>query len=77
MCCEISGLTLWHQALRHRVLAGEFLQHATEEQQHADQLAQRIVQLGGEPDLSPQELHTRSHSEYVEGDFLVEMIKKV
>lgn len=57
-------------------VAGEFLQHATEEQQHADQLAQRIVQLGGEPDLSPQGLHTRSHSEYVEGDSLVEMIKE-
>lgn len=52
----------------------EFLQHVIEEQAHADQLAERIVQLGGEPDLSPEELLNRSHSEYVEGDSLVEMI---
>jgi bacterioferritin len=57
-------------------VAEEFLQHANEEQMHADQLAQRIVQLGGEPDLSPQGLHTRSHSEYVEGETLVDMIKE-
>ena len=53
---------------------GEFLQHATEEQVHADQLAERIVQLGGEPNLSPEGLLSRSHSEYVEGTSLVEMI---
>lgn len=52
----------------------EFLQHVIEEQAHADQLAERIVQLGGEPDLSPERLLSRSHSEYVEGDSLVEMI---
>jgi bacterioferritin len=52
----------------------EFLQHATEEQAHADQLAERIVQLGGEPNLSPEGLLSRSHSEYVEGESLVEMI---
>jgi bacterioferritin len=52
----------------------EFLQHATEEQVHADQLAERIVQLGGEPNLSPEGLLSRSHSEYVEGVSLVEMI---
>lgn len=54
----------------------EFLQHATEEQAHADQLAERIVQLGGEPNLSPEGLLVRSHSEYVEGQSLVEMIKE-
>jgi len=53
---------------------GEFLQHASEEQIHADQLADRIVQLGGEPNLSPEGLQSRSHSEYVEGGPLVEMI---
>ena len=53
---------------------GEFLQHATEEQVHADQLAERIVQLGGEPNLSPEGMLSRSHSEYVEGASLVEMI---
>lgn len=52
----------------------EFLQHAAEEQVHADQLAERIVQLGGEPNLSPEGMVSRSHSEYVEGDSLVEMI---
>ncbi len=56
--------------------AAEFLQHANEEQMHADQLAQRIVQLGGEPDFSPQGLQTRAHSEYVEGEDLREMIKE-
>ncbi|MDP1768141.1 MAG: ferritin-like domain-containing protein [Nitrospirota bacterium] len=52
----------------------EFLQHVIEEQAHADLLAERIVQLGGEPDLSPERLLSRSHSEYVEGDSLIEMI---
>ena len=54
----------------------EFLQHATEEQQHADWVAERITQLGGEPDFSPTTLASRSHSEYVEGKTLVDMIKE-
>ena len=53
---------------------GEFLQHAAEEQAHADHLAERIVQLGGEPNLSPEGMLNRSHSEYVEADSVVEMI---
>jgi bacterioferritin len=57
-------------------VAGEFLQHANEEQAHADQIAQRIVQLAGEPNLSPEGMLSRSHSEYVEGDSLIEMIKE-
>jgi bacterioferritin len=57
-------------------VAQEFLQHANEEQQHADQLAARIVQLGGEPNFSPQGMLTRSHSEYVEGSGLIDMIKE-
>jgi len=57
-------------------VAAEFLEHANEEQLHADQIAQRIVQLGGEPDFSPDGLATRSHAEYVEGENLVEMIKE-
>jgi bacterioferritin len=52
----------------------EFLQHAAEEQQHADRIAERIVQLGGSPNFSPEGLLSRSHSEYVEGDTLVDMI---
>jgi bacterioferritin len=57
-------------------VAQEFLQHANEEQAHADQIAHRIVQLGGEPNLSPEGLLTRSHAEYVEGRSLTEMIKE-
>ena len=57
-------------------VAQEFLQHANEEQLHADQLAQRIVQLGGEPNFAPEGLSARSHSEYVEGDSLLDMIKE-
>jgi bacterioferritin len=57
-------------------VAAEFAEHAAEEQGHADQIAERIVQLGGEPDLSPNSLAARSHSEYVEGGSLVEMIKE-
>jgi bacterioferritin len=57
-------------------VAAEFLQHANEEQAHADQIAARIVQLGGEPNFSPEGLLTRSHSEYVEGGSLIDMIKE-
>ena len=57
-------------------VAAEFLQHANEEQQHADQIAARIVQLGGRPDFSPEGLTTRSHAEYVEGEDLIDMIKE-
>jgi bacterioferritin len=57
-------------------VAQEFLQHANEEQTHADQIAQRIVQLGGEPNFSPDGITTRSHSEYVEGESLIDMIKE-
>jgi bacterioferritin len=54
----------------------EFLEHATQELQHADQIAERIVQLGGEPDLNPATLLERSHAEYVEGRSLEDMIKE-
>jgi len=54
----------------------EFLQHANEEQQHADWVAERITQLGGDPDFSPSTLADRAHSEYVEGKTLVDMIKE-
>ena len=57
-------------------VAQEFLQHANEEQGHADELAVRIVQLGGEPNLNPEGMLTRSHSEYVEGQSLIEMIRE-
>ncbi|MGQ9685734.1 MAG: ferritin-like domain-containing protein [Thiobacillaceae bacterium] len=57
-------------------VAAEFLVHANEEQQHADQIAARIVQLKGEPDFNPDGLASRSHAEYVEGDNLIDMIKE-
>jgi bacterioferritin len=54
----------------------EFLEHANEEMAHADLLAKRIVELGGEADFSPDGLSSRSHAEYVEGDTLQSMIKE-
>lgn len=57
-------------------VAAEFLEHANQEMGHADLLAERIVQLRGKPNFSPDGLSTRSHAEYVEGDSLKEMIKE-
>jgi len=57
-------------------VASEFLEHAGEEQGHADRIAERIVQLGGAPDFTPDSLASRAHSEYVEGVTLVDMIKE-
>jgi bacterioferritin len=54
----------------------EFLAHAEEEEEHADWIAERITQLGGEPNFSPEGLGARSHSEYVEGEDLKSMIKE-
>jgi bacterioferritin len=54
----------------------EFLQHAGEEQDHADRIAERIVQLGGSPNFSPEDLLSRSHSEYAEGTTLRSMIEE-
>ncbi|MES4786208.1 MAG: bacterioferritin [Nitrospiraceae bacterium] len=57
-------------------VAQEFQEHAAQEQEHADQIAERITQLGGEPNFNPDGLLTRSHSEYVEGDSLTDMIRE-
>jgi bacterioferritin len=57
-------------------VAAEFLQHANEEQGHADSIAHRIVQLQGEPNFNPEGLLMRSHAEYVEGNNLIDMIKE-
>lgn len=57
-------------------VAAEFLQHATEEQQHADTIAERISQLGGQPDFNPDTLSSRSHSEYRTAPELIEMVKE-
>jgi bacterioferritin len=59
-----------------QAVAGEFAEHAAEEEGHADRIAERIAQLGGEPNFNPEGLLTRSHSEYIEGNNLVEMIKE-
>jgi bacterioferritin len=59
-----------------QAVAEEFLEHAQEEQAHADQLAQRIIQLGGAPDFNPDGLSARAHSEYVEVDDLAAMIEE-
>lgn len=64
------------QGMNAESVKAEFLAHAGEEQAHADELAERIVQLGGEPNLSPDGLSARSHSEYVEGEDLEEMIQE-
>lgn len=59
-----------------QAVAEEFLEHASEEQQHADKIAERITQLDGEPDFNPDTLTRRSHSEYIPGGTLVEMIRE-
>ncbi len=59
-----------------QAIKGEFLKHAKEEQAHADLIAERIVQLGGEPDFNPESLTRRSHSEYAEGETLASMIEE-
>jgi len=64
------------EGLSASIAAAEFLEHAQQEQQHADWLAERIVQLGGAPNFSPEGLQARSHAEYVEGDTLREMVKE-
>lgn len=57
-------------------VADEFLAHSNEELSHADMLAKRIVQLGGEPNFAPDDLTANSHAEYVACDSLVDMIKE-
>ncbi len=57
-------------------VAAEFREHANEEQQHADRIAARIVQLDGEPNFNPDGLSSRSHAEYVEGKNLGEMLRE-
>ena len=78
------------QGIRGEYAASEFLEHANDEQQHADWVAERITQLGGKPNFNPagietlikreacvsQAVETRAHAEYVEGENLVEMIKE-
>lgn len=64
------------KGIHSQAVAEEFLEHAHEEQGHADKIAERITQLDGAPDFNPKGLLTRSHSEYVEGESLLEMIRE-
>ncbi len=64
------------QGIHAEGVVAEFLQHANDELAHADEIAERITQLGGAPNFSPEGLASRSHAEYVEGDSLEEMIKE-
>lgn len=59
-----------------QAVAEEFLEHSKEEQEHADMIAERITQLDGAPDFNPEVLAKRSHSQYVEGTSLVDMIRE-
>ena len=64
------------RGLKGKVAAEEFLEHANEEMAHADQIAERIVQLGGEPNFNPSGLVDRSHAEYRLGTNVQEMIRE-
>ncbi len=64
------------QGINAAAVAQEFLEHASEEQEHADAIAKRIVEIGGQPDFSPQGLATRSHSEYDESTDLLQMVRE-
>jgi len=64
------------KGIHSKAVAEEFLEHANEEQGHADQIAERITQLDGAPNFSPEGMLTRSHSEYVEGETLLDMIRE-
>jgi bacterioferritin len=64
------------KGLAAEAIRDEFLEHANEEQEHADRLAARITQLNAKPEMNPASLTARSHSEYVEGHDLVSMIQE-
>jgi bacterioferritin len=64
------------QGIHGQSVAGEFLEHARDEEQHADMVAKRITELNGRPNFNPEGLRTRSHAEYEEGDTLEDMIRE-
>lgn len=76
--CALRYRRHYHMAIgiHAKPIAEEFLEHAVEEQEHADQIAVRIVQLGGEPDFNPAGLLSRSHSEYTEGSSILETVRE-
>lgn len=76
LVCYLRYKRHYHMAsgLKASVAAAEFLEHAQQELEHSDKLAERITQLGGEPDFNPSTLTARSHAEYVAGTSLKEMV---
>lgn len=76
LVCYLRYKRHYHMAsgLKASVAAAEFLEHAQQELEHSDKLAERITQLGGEPDFNPSTLSARSHAEYVAGTSLKEMV---
>jgi bacterioferritin len=64
------------QGIHGQSVENEFLEHANEEQEHADRVAKRITELGGTPNLNPEGLATRSHAQYGSAETLQEMIKE-
>lgn len=74
--CVLRYKSHYHMArgVRGLIVGAEFLEHAAEELLHADQISERIVQLGGRPELNPEGLAQRSHTEYREGDNLRQMV---
>ncbi len=76
--CVLRYLRHYHMAsgMLADAVKGEFLEHAQQEQAHAAKIAERIVQLGGEPDLNPDTLTRRSHAEYKVGENLRDMVRE-
>jgi bacterioferritin len=64
------------QGLASKSVAAEFLEHANDEQEHADRIAERITQIDGEPNFNPEGLTSRSHAEYKEGTDLASMLRE-
>jgi bacterioferritin len=77
LLCVLRYKRHYHTAtgLANMSIKAEFLEHAQEEQEHADQIAERIVQLNGEPDFNPSSLAQRSHAEYDESTDIQDMIR--
>jgi bacterioferritin len=76
--CTLCYMRHYYMAtgINSEAVKAEFQQHAKDEQQHADWVATRIVQLNGRPNFNPEGLSSRSHSEYVEGNDLLSMIRE-
>lgn len=58
------------------IAAQEFLEHSNQEQQHADTIAERIIQLGGQPNFNPSEFASRAHASYMNCETIQEMVKE-